>query len=121
MKCIIKLDAAFRNLFNQRSLEIEFRLRGLKAIAEKEIALYYKNEKVGARRVHFIIENKITIEIKAILKLEDRDIAQAINYLEAFNIEIGMLLNFGSTSLEYRRLYHPEIVRAYKKNNKLKE
>jgi GxxExxY protein len=64
----------------------------------------YKGNHIGNRRVDFFVENKIMLEIKAIIKLEDVHLAQAINYLEAYNLEIGLLLNFGSKSLEFKRL-----------------
>jgi GxxExxY protein len=108
------IGCGFQESIYHRSLEVEFRLRGIRADSEKEVAVYYKNEKVGGRRVDFLIENKVSIEIKAKSTLEHADMAQAINYLEAFNFEIGMLLNFGGTSLEYRRLFHPRIAKKYK-------
>ncbi len=68
----------------------------------------YKGKMVGTRRVDFLVENAISLEIKALSKLEDIHLAQAINYLEAYNLEIGMLINFGAKSLEYRRLINPK-------------
>ncbi len=91
-----------------RALEVEFRNTALKVTSEYELPIYYKNQKVGARRVDFFIENKIPVEIKAVTQLEDVHLAQALNYLEAFNVEIGLLINFGSKSVEVRRLYNPK-------------
>jgi GxxExxY protein len=110
------IGCGFHESVYHRALEIEFTLRNVAAISEKDIPLFYKNEKVGARRVDFLIEGKITVEIKAKLKLENSEIAQSINYLEAFNKEVGMLLNFGAKSLEFRRLFHPQLVRSFKSN-----
>jgi len=89
-----------------RSMEIEFRNTTLKVQSEFELPIYYKNQKVGARRVDFFIENIIPVEIKATTQLEDIHLAQALNYLEVFNLEVGLLKNFGSKSLEVRRLYN---------------
>ena len=65
---------------------------------------FYKEKQVGVRRVDFLVNDVISIELKAIINLEDVHLAQAINYLEAYNVEIGMLLNFGAKNLEYKRL-----------------
>jgi GxxExxY protein len=67
--------------------------------------IYYEGFEVGTRRADFIIEEKIMVEIKAIIQLEDVHLAQGLNYLTAYNLEIGLLINFGSTSLQTKRLY----------------
>lgn len=66
--------------------------------------IFYRQEQIGTRRVDFLIEGLISVELKAITKLEDVHLAQAINYLEAYNLEIGLLINFGETSLTFKRL-----------------
>ena len=66
--------------------------------------VFYRYVQIGTRRVDFFVEELIMVEIKAVIKLEDVHLAQALNYLEAYNMEIGMLINFGSRSLEYHRL-----------------
>jgi GxxExxY protein len=66
--------------------------------------IYYQGEQIGTRRVDFLVEGRISVELKAVIKLEPVHLAQAKNYLEAYNLETGVLLNFGSKSLEYRRL-----------------
>jgi len=75
------------------------------------MAIYYKNEKVCGRRIDFLVDEIIPVEIKAISIIENRDLAQSINYLEAFRLEIGLLLNFGNTSLQYKRLVHPKLLK----------
>jgi len=65
---------------------------------------FYRNEQIGTRRVDFLVEEIISVELKAIIKIEDVHLAQAINYLKAYNIEVGLLINFGSKSLEMKRL-----------------
>jgi GxxExxY protein len=65
--------------------------------------IFYKNEQIGTRRVDFLEEEVISIELKAIAQLEDVHLAQLINYLEAYNLEIGMLINFGAKSLQFKR------------------
>ena len=89
-----------------RAMEIELRNTDLNFQSEFEVSIYYKNQKVGARRVDFLVNKLIPVEIKAIVQLEDIQIAQALNYLEAFNLEVGLLINFGAKSLEVRRLYN---------------
>lgn len=74
---------------------------------EHEMEIFYKGVSIGTRRVDFFIEGKIMLEMKAVIKLEDVHLAQAINYLEAYNMEIGLLINFGSRSLEVKRVMKP--------------
>lgn len=105
------LGCGFSEFVYQRALEVEFRLRQIPFVPEKEMSIYYKNEKVGGRRIDFLIDKIIPVEIKAISILENRDLAQSINYLEAFNLEIGLLINFGNTSLQYKRLVHPKLLK----------
>ena len=66
--------------------------------------IFYRQEQIGARRVDFLVEGIISVELKATTKQEDVHLAQAINYLEAYNLEIGLLINFGETSLNFKRL-----------------
>lgn len=98
-----KLGNGYREEAYQRCLTIEFDRIGLSYEREIEIPIYYDNFKVGVRRADFVVEKKIIIETKAIRKLENDDWAQAINYLEVFKYEIGLLINFGSKSLEFKR------------------
>ena len=79
-------------------------LQGLKFSREFEMPIFYKKNRIGTRRVDFLVEDVISVEIKAVIQLEDVHMAQAINYLEAYNLEIGLLINFGSKSLTFKRL-----------------
>jgi GxxExxY protein len=98
------LGNGFQEVIYQRALEIELGLSGLSFIREYEMPILYRDQQIGTRRVDFLVEELICVELKAITKLENIHMAQAINYLEAYNIEIGLLINFGSTSLEVKRL-----------------
>jgi GxxExxY protein len=98
------LDNGFQEVIYQRALEIEMRLAGLSFNREFEMPIFYREEQIGTRRVDFLVEGVISVELKAITKLEDVHFAQAINYLEAYNLEIGLLINFGETSLNFKRL-----------------
>lgn len=98
------LGNGFQEVIYQRALEIEFSRNNLLFKRELEMPISYKNEFIGTRRVDFLVEDKISVELKAIIKLENVHYAQAINYLEAYNLEIGLLINFGSESLEMKRL-----------------
>lgn len=77
---------------------------GIEFVREFEMPIYYREEHIGTRRVDFLVEGNISVELKAITKLEDVHFAQAINYLEAYHLEIGLLINFGETSLNFKRL-----------------
>ena len=98
------LGNGFQEVIYQRALEKEFMIQGMNFSREFEMPIFYKQERIGTRRVDFLIENVVSVEIKAVIHLEDVHLAQAINYLEAYNIEIGMLINFGAKSLQFKRL-----------------
>ena len=98
------LGTGFQEAIYQRALEYEFELQGLGFAREVEVPIYYKQKQIGLRRVDFLIKSKIIVELKATSQLESVHLAQAINYLEAFNLPIGLLLNFGSTKLQFHRL-----------------
>lgn len=98
------LGNGFQEVVYQRALEYEMKLQNIEFVREFEMDIFYKNQHIGKRRVDFFVENKISVEIKALIKLEPVHLAQAINYLEAYNLEIGMLINFGSMKLEFHRL-----------------
>jgi GxxExxY protein len=100
------LGNGFQELIYQRALAIEFGLMNIPFSREISISVFYKNVEVGKRRADFLIENKIIVELKSLIKLESVHLAQAKNYLEAFNLEIGLLINFGANSLEWKRLYN---------------
>ena len=73
---------------------------------EIEQAIYYKNlpEPIGTRRADFVVEGKVLVELKAIKELEDVHLAQTLNYLKAYKLKVGLLINFGSKSLTFKRL-----------------
>jgi GxxExxY protein len=100
------LGNGFQEVIYQRCLQIELRESGIMARRELEIPIYYKGFKVGTRRVDFLVDDKVMIELKAVIKLDDVHLAQSLNYLEAYNLEIGLLINFGARSLEFRRLHN---------------
>jgi GxxExxY protein len=97
------LGCGFQEVIYQRALELEFKIIPLNYLREFEMPIFYLDQQIGTRRVDFFVENKISVELKALTKLEDVHLAQAINYLEAYNLEIGLLINFGSKRLEYHR------------------
>ncbi|MFZ1787225.1 MAG: GxxExxY protein [Saprospiraceae bacterium] len=98
------LGSGFQEVIYQRALEIEMRLANIEFLREFEMPIFYRDEQIGTRRVDFLVEGKISVELKAITKLEDVHFAQGINYLEAYNLEIGLLINFGEISLNFKRL-----------------
>ena len=103
-----RLGNGFQEVIYQRALAIEMRLAGIEFSREFEMPIFYREEQIGTRRVDFFIEGLISVELKALINLEDVHLAQAINYLEAYNLEIGLLINFGAKSLEFRRLINPK-------------
>ncbi|MGN7785947.1 GxxExxY protein [Niabella sp. 22666] len=108
IKCAMTVHSSLGNGFQeviyQRALEIEMGFTSLSFKREYEIPIYYRCQHIGTRRVDFLVNNLISVEIKATTSLENVHFAQAINYLEAYNLEIGLLINFGETSLRFKRL-----------------
>jgi GxxExxY protein len=105
------LGSGFQEVIYQRALAIEMRYAGLSFEREMEMPIFYRDEQIGTRRVDFFVEDCVMVELKATSKLEDVHKAQAINYLEAYDIADGLLINFGSMSLEFKRLYNKKLVR----------
>ena len=93
-----------------RAMLVELGLRSIEVDSEIELPVYYKSVKVGSRRADLLIKKKVIVELKAVTELNDNHLAQAINYLEAFNLDVGLLLNFGSKSLQYKRIIHPKLL-----------
>lgn len=97
------LGNGFQEVIYQRALAIEFGKRGIGFQRELEMPIFYDDQQIGTRRVDFLVENKVMVELKARTKLEEVHFAQTINYLEAYRLEIGLLINFGAKSLEFKR------------------
>ena len=98
------LGNGYLEVIYQRAMVIEMRKQNLSFEREVEVPIFYDGEHIGTRRVDFIVEGKVIVEIKATTQLQDVHLAQAINYLEAYGSEIGLLLNFGAKSLQIKRL-----------------
>jgi GxxExxY protein len=107
--CAMKVHSALGNGFQeviyQRALAIEMSHEGLVFEREKEMPIFYRGENIGTRRVDFFVGNIIMVELKAVINLEEVHLAQAMNYLEAYKMEIGLLINFGARSLEFKRVH----------------
>lgn len=98
------LGNGFQEVVYQRALAVELNLQSVPFVRELEMPIFYKKVEIGTRRVGFFVTNEILAELKAIIQLEDVHLAQALNYHEAFNLETGLLINFGSKSLQFKRL-----------------
>lgn len=100
------LGNGFQEVIYQRALAYEMSLRNLEFAREIEQEIFYKEleEPIGTRRADFVVEGKILVELKAVKEIEDVHLAQALNYLKAYRLEVGLLINFGSKSLTFRRL-----------------
>ena len=107
------LGPGFQELIYQRALTYEFDLQSVPYEREFEMPVYYKQQLMSTRRVDFLVFEKISVEIKAVSSLDDGNVAQAINYLEAYHLEVGLLINFGSKKLQFHRFanhkYKPDI------------
>ena len=100
------LGNGFQEVVYQRALSIEMNLRNIEHQREFEMPLSYKGFDIGSRRVDFLVMKEISIEIKVIINLEDVYLTQAMNYLEAYNLQTGLLINFGAKSLQFKRLFN---------------
>jgi len=108
MKVHATLGNGFQEVIYQRALALQMENEELGFIRECNMQIFYLEKHIGDRRVDFFVADKICVELKALLKLEPVHFAQARNYLEAFNVEIGLLINFGAISLEFKRLENPK-------------
>ncbi|WP_020601061.1 GxxExxY protein [Spirosoma panaciterrae] len=108
------LGNGFQEVIYQRALGHELDIFNISFAREVDMPIYYKGVLVGTRRADFLVEDKRLVELKAIIKLEEVHLAQAINYLEAYNLEIGLLINFGASSLEFKRVLNPHFRRFQK-------
>lgn len=109
MKVHSTLGNGFQEVIYQRALEIEFPHHNLAFEREKEMSIFYRGQEIGIRRVDFFVENLIMVELKAVIQLEDAHLAQAMNYLEAYKMEIGLLINFGAKSLQFKRVHNNKL------------
>ncbi len=110
MKVHSALGNGFQEVIYQRALAIEMKKQSMSYQRELEMPIFYDGEEIGTRRADFLVEGKVMVELKARTLLEDVHLAQAINYLEAYGLEVGLLLNFGSKSLEFRRFINSKKV-----------
>ena len=119
MKVHSTLGNGFQEVIYQRALAIEMEKQGLGFQREMEMTIFYEGIDIGTRRVDFFVEENIMVELKALINLEEVNLAQAMNYCQAYNLPIGLLINFGAKSLEFKRVYnvnHPDN-KDYIKNN----
>ena len=98
------LGNGFQEVIYQRALEIEMADQGIPFSREHEMPIYYKGQQIGSRRADFLVNSVVSVELKALIRLEQVHLAQAMNYLEAYDLEVGLLLNFGARSLEFKRV-----------------
>lgn len=109
MKVHRTLGNGFQEKIYQRCLAIELERAQLSFARELEHPIFYEGIEVGTRRADFVVEEKVVVELKALIGLEDVHLAQAKNYVVAYDFDIGLLINFGGMSLEYKRIYHPRL------------
>jgi GxxExxY protein len=108
MKVHNTLGNGFQEVIYQRCLAIELQKAGLEFGREIEQTIYYDGIKVGTRRADFVVEGQIIVELKAVINLEDVHLAQAKNYVVAYDFAIGLLINFGATSLQFKKVFNPK-------------
>ena len=122
--CAMRVHSALGNGFQeviyQCAMSIEMSDIGLAFSREQEMPVFYKNQQIGTRRVDFLVEDVVSVELKALIKLGDVHLAQAINYLEAYDLEIGLLINFGARSLEFKRVQNKKLKQHNQGNPKIK-
>ncbi len=97
------MGIGFQEIIYQRALAIELGELGLNFEREKEMLIFYKELEIGQRRVDFLVEDDIMVELKALVQLDDVHIAQLMNYIEAYKTKVGLLINFGAKKLEVKR------------------
>ena len=108
MKVHNTLGNGFQEVIYQRCLAIELERARLNFAREEEHVIYYEGIEVGTRRADFVVENQVIVELKALTLLEDVHLAQAKNYVVAYDRPVGLLINFGGTSLQFKKIYNPK-------------
>ncbi|SDE76936.1 GxxExxY protein [Mucilaginibacter pineti] len=110
MKVHTTLGNGFQEVIYQRALSIEMSKAGLAYARELDMDIFYDGIEIGKRRVDFFVENLIMVELKAIISLEEVHLAQAMNYLKAYKMKIGLLINFGSKSFQFKRVHNNKML-----------
>lgn len=108
MKVHSILGTGFQEVIYQRALAIALRKEGLVFQREIEMPIFFEEKNIGTRRADFLVEDKVLVELKAVSKFDDVHLAQGLNYLVAYKLDKGLLINFGGRSLEVKRLRHPK-------------
>ncbi|MFA6087951.1 GxxExxY protein [Mucilaginibacter sp.] len=108
MKVHNTLGNGFQEVIYQRCLAIELAKAGINFVREQEHTIFYDGIEVGTRRADFVVEGRLSVELKALINLEDVHLAQAKNYTVAYDFPIGLLINFGSASLQYKLIFNPK-------------
>ena len=108
MKVHRTLGNGFQEVIYQRCLAIELERAGLSFSREQSHDIFYEGIHVGTRRADFVVEDQVIVELKALIKLEDVHLAQAKNYVVAYDKPIGLLINFGARSLQFKKIYNPK-------------
>lgn len=106
------LGNGFQEVIYQRALAIGLSNAGIDFAREVEMPIHYDGQEIGTRRADFLVDGKVMVELKAITNLEDVHIAQGLNYLEAYDLEIGLVINFGAKRLEFKRLTNERKLQA---------
>jgi len=110
MKVHSILGNGFQEVIYQRCLAIELTKAGLGYQREKEHTVFYDGQVVGTRRADFVVEGLVMVELKALINLEDVHLAQAKNYVDAYQLPIGLLINFGATQLQFKKVFNTKVV-----------
>ena len=119
MKVHNVLGNGFQEVIYQRALKIEMERQGISFDRELDMDIHYEGVKIGTRRVDFLVAEKIMVELKAISRLENIHLAQCLNYLEAYRLELGLLLNFGENRLEFKRIINQHKRRSNHRDHRL--
>jgi GxxExxY protein len=104
------LGNGFQEIIYQRAMALEMAAKGIAFEREKELPICYRGEQIGVRRVDFFVEGKVMVELKAVIRLEEVHLAQVSNYLVAYQMDVGLLINFGARSLKFKRVHNSKLV-----------
>ena len=108
MKVHSTLGNGFQELIYQRALAVEFEKQGVRFEREVEMPIFYEERNIGRRRADFLVHEFVLVELKATIQLDDVHLAQGLNYLVAYKLDKGLLINFGARSLQIKRLRRPK-------------
>lgn len=108
-KAFNTLGFGFLESIYKKAMVVEFNNLGLYYEVEKPLKVHYENQIIGDFYIDLFVENEIIVELKSVQALAKEHEVQLVNYLNGMKIDLGLLINFGPTSVEVKRKYRKPV------------